>query len=139
MHEAVQVKCLFSCDAEDCLQHYLSCPVLAYAVAAATGEPLPIDNQSIVSLSLLSPLDRKVSVLRIFVFFHTYHSFKHTALREDCPQQAYNRAFLLAVAAKRKADTLGFRAGPADCEAASVLQTRFVQGGDHFITNSFTS
>ena len=143
MHEVRTSECIFGCSLHaDCFAHYLCCPVLAVAVSVALGDPLPIPPPE-PSFLLPPLLDSRKDILRIFISFHTYHSLKKNVLN-NC-RQRYLCAARTAIAARHNASNLWRTSRPlfvtvdaARPAAASVSNTRFAQGGDHFMTTSFT-
>ena len=165
LHETNRLACVFDCRDIDSLNHYVQCPALVSAIAVALSDPLPIPPPTL-SLSLPSPLDRKKDILRLFLAYHTYHSSRHSLFRRALGRnnrEIFVSAVRHAVAARHKASNMtcevraqlssphlatvsNTRLGPhanidvsACPSAATISNTRFVQGGDHFMTTSFTS
>ena len=148
MHEAEQTSCIFGCkDARDNVGHYIMCNRLWRAVAHASRCVFSTDIHCRLAISA-SPQD----IINLYVAFCTYHSvrFKYAT---DISQAAASRNFNAlaaavkgeACAAQRVASTnvkpLNRVTEPHFTSAipARSVVTRFIQGGDHFMTTSRSS
>ena len=147
MHEDRRAKCVFGCVQEDSLDHYLCCPVLAMSVAVSLAEPLPIPSPT-PSFFLPCPLNTRKDILRIFIAYHTYHSMKQNVSSNF--GQRYLSTVRGAIAARHSASNLRYDVlRPRSVMTVAVSRphfvtdaaspTRFVPGGDHFMTTAFTS
>ena len=76
LHLIVRSKCVFGCEDEDELQHYLCCPHLSHAVACALRKPLPVYYPSI--LSVFPPPPRNNHILTVFLYYSIYHVYRNT-------------------------------------------------------------
>ena len=153
MHEVNRSMCIFGCTSQvDSLVHYLRCPVLAMPVSVALRDPLPIPSPN-PSFFLPPPLTSRKDILRLFISFHTYHSVRNS--RSNIDVHRYLITVRTAIAACHSASNMGYEVWPvsrrlstrphyvmgvaAPPAAATVSNTRFVPGGDHFMTTSYSS
>ena len=167
LHETNRLACVLGCRDVDSLHHYVQCPALLSAVAVALSDPLPIPPPTL-SLFLPSSLDRKKDILPLFLAYHTYHSTRHSrfcrALGRNARKEIVStvrhavaarhktvimkcevrvRARLssphLATVSNTRPEDHVYIDVSARSSAATIPATRFVQGGDHVMTTSFTS
>ena len=110
LHSVEQWSCIFGCECEDRLRHYLQCPVAMSALAAALGLQMPILAPSITDLFPISRPWKKRNFLYICCLFTIYHSFlaKHRNFYERQPVLSYPLAARIALASVRKAENIGF-------------------------------
>ena len=151
MHEAVALPCLFGCPAaSDSLLHYVRCRRLWLAVSYATRHSSPLALDIRIGLRTAT----RENLLNIAVAFSEYHAIKHRELEtsRSCISSRDFRPIARLTRAHAKASARVFSnilssqrssSGPhfvmAPTAPAIVSNTRFVQGGDHFMTTSFLS
>ena len=151
MHEAVALPCLLGCPAaSDSLLHYIRCRRLWLAVSYATRHSSPL----VLDIRIGFRTATRENLLNIAVAFSVYHAIKHRELEtsRSCTSSRDFRPIARLTRAHAKASARVFSnilssqrssSGPhfvmAPTAPAIVSNTRFVQGGDHFMTTSFLS
>ena len=167
LHLERRSSCVFGCVHDNRFEHYLQCFPLMTAVSTSLSDPPPIPPPT-PSCFFPGPLDSKKDILRIFVAYHTYHSVRHSDCASSVHGQRYCNTVRAAIAARHLASSLGYDIADGSPEtpttgvprlgraagllrphfvtevaaistAATISNTRFVPGGDHFITTSFSS
>ena len=108
-HDADRQPCLFGCNADDSLAHYLQCAPLLMAISIAVGDALPIPTPDHFSL-LTPPLDSRKHILRVFISFHSYHVSRsiYRTSGPECHRDAYLRLCDTAASAATKALNMRF-------------------------------
>ena len=104
MHETNTLKCIFGCDASDCLDHYLCCDPLWTAVISNSYKKCELLWESpLVKLGLVSPSIEWLQMCAIA--FSCYHSIKMShmpevlhALESGNPCQVHSRLMNYACA-----------------------------------------
>ena len=135
LHLADRTGCVFGCKCDDDLAHYFVCPELGHAVAWALGHPLPVLFPNILHLFPPPPCHANTHILTVFLYFTIYHVYRNSG--ETRTNARSDKVLRISSAAVEKARSLGIVHVPSS--SASVSRTRFVEGGDHFMTTPFTS
>ena len=148
MHEPFIRRCIFGCpDSVDNLAHYVVCDVLWTSVGEATGVRCTTSRERL-SLEPVT-LDNLYNVV---VAFTTYHYCKNSGAGTNYIE-AKRLADEVSLAACRRfvphtrprsvlpptRRAVSSNLFDISSRATTNLHTRFVQGGDHFMTTSFTS
>ena len=84
MHESIALPCIFGCDAEDNLHHYLKCDILWTLIYCCNNCKSTIFRQTIENKACVRGLCR-ANLARLYTAFSTYHSLRklHTDLLTD--------------------------------------------------------
>ena len=109
LHTCERWGCIFGCDCEDKLEHYLQCHVALSALAVALGQQMPILAPSLIDiLPLSSPWTQK-SFLKIFWLFSCYHTFlsKHSNTYERRTAACYPTVVKPMLASAHTAENIG--------------------------------
>lgn len=145
MHEATQKMCFLGCKALDDLRHYAVCPSLSHMLARVLGLPLPSPPPSALFLLGMSHLP-SLHISPSYLGFTVYHTARARNLFVS-PNDIERVILPIAMAARRRLAAL---TGPHfvidnlhHMTATTISNTRpephFIQGGDHFMTTSFSS
>ena len=156
MHEATQKMCFLGCMAPDDLRHYAVCPSLSILLARALCLPLPsLPPSARFLLGISHPPSLHVSPS--YLAFTVYHTARARNLFVS-PNEVERVIFPIVVAARRRLAALtgphfvmDGLASPSVANGSNTRlephfvindsgpEPRFIQGGDHFMTTSFTS
>ena len=75
MHESIALPCIFGCDAEDNLDHYLKCDTLWTLIYCCNNCKSTIFRQTIENKACVRGLCR-ANLARLYTAFSTYHSLR---------------------------------------------------------------
>ena len=75
MHESIALPCIFGCDAEDNLDHYLKCDILWTLIYCCNNCKTTIFRQTIDNKACVRGLCR-ANLARLYTAFSTYHSLR---------------------------------------------------------------
>ena len=73
MHESMALPCIFGCDADDTLDHYLKCDILWTLIYCCNNCKSTIFRQTIENKACVRGLCR-ANLARLYTAFSTYHS-----------------------------------------------------------------
>ena len=109
LHTGEQWSCIYGCEHEDMLGHYLQCPIAMSALASALRLQMRIEPPHITRLFPLTHPWCRDDFLKLFCLFHSYHYFlsKYADRYVMRPLVSYPVVQLAMAASIRKAQNIG--------------------------------